>query len=85
VLLGLRPGLARIDGPATSMIMKSEFGAWRADVRERAGTAIGEIRREDEPDRKQIARQLAGLPDRDLVWGRDAGTKAAGRGNKRAR
>jgi hypothetical protein len=26
------------------------------------GTAIGEIRREDEPDHKQIARELADLP-----------------------
>ena len=32
---------------------------------------------------KQIARQLAGLPDRERVWGRDAGIKAGGRGNKR--
>jgi hypothetical protein len=48
----------------------------RAEVRERAGTAIGEIRREDEPDRKEIARQLAGLPGRDQIWGQDAGIKA---------
>jgi hypothetical protein len=48
-------------------------------VRERVGTAIGEIRRDDEPDRKQIARQLADLPDRERIWGRDATieTKAA--------
>ena len=40
---------------------------------------IGEIRRDDEPDRKQIARQLADLPDRERIWGRDATieTKAA--------
>jgi hypothetical protein len=60
-----------------------EFGAWRTHVREQAGTLIGEIRREDEPDRKHIARQLAELPDRERVWGRDAGTKAGGRSSKR--
>jgi hypothetical protein len=53
-------------------------GAWRAHVRERAGTLIGEIRRDDEPDRKLIARQLASLPDRDRVWGQDVATKAGG-------
>jgi hypothetical protein len=51
-----------------------EFWAWRADVRERAGTLIGEIRRDDEPHRRQIARQLASLPDRDRIWGRDPAT-----------
>jgi hypothetical protein len=60
-----------------------ESGTWRAQVRERAGTLIGEIRRDDEPDRKQIARQLVSLPDRDRVWGQDAGTKAGGRSSKR--
>jgi len=45
-------------------------------VRERVGTAIGEIRRDDEPDRKQIARQLADLPDRERIWGRDATIEA---------
>lgn len=62
--------------PPPASTSEEEFSTWRADVRERAGTAIGEIRREDEPDRKQIARQLAGLPGRDRIWGRDAGIKA---------
>ena len=62
--------------PPPASASDKEFSAWRADVREHAGTAIGEIRREDEPDRKQIARQLAGLPGRDRIWGRDAGIKA---------
>lgn len=62
--------------PPPASASEEEFSTWRADVRERAGTAIGEIRREDEPDRKQIARQLAGLPGRDRIWGRDAGIKA---------
>ena len=46
---------------------------------------IGEIRRDDEPDRKQIARQLADLPDRERIWGRDAGIEAGGRSNKHPR
>ena len=45
--------------------------------------AIGEIRRDDEPDRKQIARQLADLPDRERIWGRDATIETGGRGSKR--
>jgi hypothetical protein len=54
----------------------SEFRAWRAEVRDRAGTLIGEIRRDDEPDRKQIARKLAGLSDRERIWGRNASAKS---------
>ena len=71
--------------PPSASASDDEFRAWRARLRERAGTLIGEIRRDDEPDRKQIARQLAGLPDRKRIWGRDAGIKAIGRGNKRLR
>jgi len=56
--------------PPPASASNDELKAWRADVREHAGTLIGEIRREDEPDRRQIARQLAGLPHRDRVWGR---------------
>ena len=69
--------------PPSASASDDEFRAWRADVRERAGTLIGEVRRDDEPDRKQIARQLADLSDRERVWGRDAGIKARGRGIKR--
>jgi hypothetical protein len=58
--------------PPSASASDDEFWAWRARVRERAGTLIGEIRRDDEPDRKQLARQLAGLPDRERVWGRNA-------------
>jgi hypothetical protein len=58
--------------PPSASASDDEFRAWRAHVRERVGTAIGEIRRDDEPDRKQIARQLADLPDRERIWGRDA-------------
>jgi hypothetical protein len=71
--------------PPSASVSDDEFGAWRTNVRERVGTAIGEIRRDDEPERKQIARQLADLPDRERIWGRDTGTKARGRGNKHPR
>ena len=69
--------------PPPASASDGEFRAWRADIRERAGALIGEVRGDDELDRKQIARQLAGLPDRERVWGRNAGIKAGGRSNKR--
>ena len=69
--------------PPPASASDKEFRAWRAQVRERVGIAIGEIRREDEPDRKQIARQLADLPDRERIWGRDATIETGGRGSKR--
>ena len=59
-----------------------DFATWRTQVRERAGTLIGEIRRDDEPDRKQIARQLADLPDRERIWGRNASIRAGGRSKR---
>jgi hypothetical protein len=58
---------------------EDEFRAWRTHVRDRVGTAIGEIRRDDEPDRKLIARRLAVLPDRERIWGRDATIQTKGR------
>ena len=64
--------------PPSASASDSEFRAWRAHVRDRVGSAIGEVRRDDEPDRKQLARQLADLPDRERIWGRNAGTKAKG-------
>jgi hypothetical protein len=69
--------------PPSASASDDEFAAWRTHVRDRAGTAISEIRREDEPDRKQIARQLADLPGRERIWGRDAGVKARGSGHER--
>jgi hypothetical protein len=69
--------------PLSASASDDEFRAWRAHVRDRVGFAIGEIRRDDEPDRKQIARQLAGLSDRERFWGRDTGTKVQNRGTKR--
>ena len=69
--------------PPPASASDEEFRAWRAQVRERVGIAIGEIRREDEPDRNQIARQLADLPDRERIWGQDATTETAGRRSRR--
>jgi hypothetical protein len=71
--------------PPPASASDDEFRAWRAHVRERTTTLIGEVRGDDEPERKQIARQLADLPDPERVWGRDAGTKARGRSNERSR
>jgi hypothetical protein len=70
--------------PPSASASDEEFRTWRTQVRERVGMVIGEIRRDDEPDRKQIASQLAGLSARQRVWGRNAGIKAGGRGNKRS-
>jgi hypothetical protein len=58
--------------PLSASASDEEFGTWRTRVRDRAGTLIGENRREDEPDRKQAARQHAGLADHERVWGRTA-------------
>ncbi len=69
--------------PPSASASEDEFRAWRAQVRERTTTLIGEVRGDDEPDRKQIARQLADLSDRERVWGRNAGIKAGARSNKR--
>jgi hypothetical protein len=71
--------------PPSASVSPQEFRAWRTQVRDRAGTAIGEIRRDDEPERKQIARKLADLPDRERFWGPETDIKAGGRGNKRPR
>jgi hypothetical protein len=62
--------------PPPASAPEDEFRAWRAGIRDRVGTLIGEIRREDEPDRKQIGRKLAGLSDRERIWGRDASAKS---------
>ena len=69
--------------PPPASASDTEFRAWRAQVRERVGIVIGENRREDEPGRKQIARQLADLPDRERIWGRDATIETEVRSNKR--
>ena len=61
-----------------------EISAWRTRVRDHASNLIGEIRRDDEPHRKQIARQLANLPERDLIWGQNQNPQAGERSKKRA-
>ena len=76
--------ILEIEPPSVSA-SADEFTAWRDSARDRAGTLIGEIRRDDEPDRKQIARQLADLDGRERIWGRDAAIKAGDRSSKRPR
>jgi hypothetical protein len=60
-----------------------EIRAWRTGVREHVEHLIGEVRGEDEPVRKQIASQLADLPERDRIWGTDKDRQTAGRRTKR--
>jgi hypothetical protein len=46
--------------------------AWRTHVRSHTATLIAMIRSRDDGDRDQIAASLAGLPDDDRIWGREA-------------
>jgi hypothetical protein len=46
--------------------------AWRGHVRTHATALIEAIRSRDDATRDRIAAGLAGLPDREQVWGRDA-------------
>lgn len=62
-----------------------QIGTWRAQVRKDVATRIGEVRREDDPHRREIARQLADLPERDRIWGQDKPPQSAGRGKKQTR
>src|SRR5215472_11562083 len=48
--------------PPSASATADETSHWRARVREHASNLIGEIRRDDEPHRQQIARELANLP-----------------------
>jgi hypothetical protein len=48
---------------------EDENSAWRHRVRDHASALIGEIRRDDEPRRKNLARDLATLPDQARIWG----------------
>jgi hypothetical protein len=65
-----RQDILELEPPPVSAF-DDEITAWRTGARERAGMLIGEIRRDEEPHRKQLARQLADLNDRERIWGRD--------------
>jgi hypothetical protein len=54
--------------------------AWRARVRAHATALIGQIRRRDDPRRDRVARQLAGLPEYDRLWGREDVSRSGGSG-----
>lgn len=62
--------------PPPTSATAEEITAWRTDTREHARALIGEIRRDDEPHRAQIARQLAKVPERDRIWGKDMRSRA---------
>jgi hypothetical protein len=71
--------------PPPASATADQTSEWRAHVRAHVSALIGEIRRDDEPHRKQIARQLANLDDRERIWGRAPSIKAGNRGQKRTR
>lgn len=62
-----------------------EAREWRDRVREHARGRISELRRQDEPEREEIARQLEKLPDHARLWGQDPGPRPAKSKPKRAR
>ncbi len=49
----------------------AQTSAWRARVRTHTTALIEQIRRHDDSHRRRIARQLAGLPEHDRIWGRE--------------
>ena len=49
----------------------AQTSAWRAHVRAHATTLIEQLRKQDDPHRRRLGRQLAGLPEHDRVWGRN--------------
>lgn len=62
-----------------------EVREWRDRVREHARGRISELRRQDEPEREEIARQLEKLPDHARLWGQDPGPGPAKTRARRAR
>jgi hypothetical protein len=81
-------GLAELAGgvPGAEVVAPARSTGFRSATMSRMShpARLRPVRsRDDEPDRKQIARQLAGLADRERVWGRDAGIKTGDRSNKR--
>jgi hypothetical protein len=71
--------------PPPASATAEETSEWRARVREHASNLIGEIRRDDEPHRQQIARELAGLPEHDRIWGQGNSLQPAQLSKVRAR
>ena len=49
----------------------AQTSAWRVHVRAHATALIEQIRKRDDPHRRRLGRQLAGLPEHDRVWGRN--------------
>lgn len=63
--------ILRVD-PLPLSASAEQASEWRFRVREHASNLIGEIRRQDDPLRKKIARQLATVPENERLWGRQA-------------
>ena len=56
----------------------AQTSAWRTRVRARTTALIEQIRAADDPHRRRVARQLAGLTEHDRVWGRPLASRSAG-------
>jgi hypothetical protein len=78
------PAILETEPPPVSA-SPDQISAWRNRVREDAINRIGEIRRDDEPHRKQIACDLAELPEGARIWGKDAGPPPRDPSTKRTR
>lgn len=57
--------------PPSATASANEISTWRMRVRDDAAHRIGEIRRDDEPHREEIAHQFTGLSVGTLLWGKD--------------
>jgi hypothetical protein len=60
----------------------AQTSAWRTHVHAHATALIEQIRLHDDPHREAIARQLAGLPEHERVWGRESLTPSGGSGTR---
>jgi hypothetical protein len=60
--------------PPSATASEDDVSSWRSKVRSTVIAAVGEIRRDDEPRRHQIASELADMPEEERVWGQDKRT-----------
>ncbi len=60
-----------IEPPPVSATL-AQTGAWRVHVRAHVTALIEQIRAQDDPLRRRIARRLASLSEHDRVWGRES-------------
>jgi hypothetical protein len=57
--------------PPSAAASDDDANSWRSTIRSAVIAAVGEIRRDDEPRRQQIASELADLPEEVRTWGWD--------------